>query len=107
MKETLARLVPERRQEVQEFRKQHGDTKIGEVTVGMVHTSFCLLLYQIRDSYRFVLLFLYFILNNYLSMFQAYGGMRGIKGMTCETSVLDPVEVCFAAAKCYLIKLEK
>ena len=40
-------------------------------------------------------------------MFQAYGGMRGIKGMTCETSVLDPVEVCFAAAKCYLIKLEK
>lgn len=57
LKETLARLVPERRQEVQEFRKQHGDTKIGEVTVGM-----------------------------------AYGGMRGIKGMTCETSVLDPVE---------------
>lgn len=57
LKETLARLVPEKRSEVQEFRKQHGSTKIGDVTVGM-----------------------------------AYGGMRGIKGMICETSVLDPNE---------------
>ena len=40
LKETLARLVPEKRSEVQEFRKQHGDTKIGDVTVGMVCTAY-------------------------------------------------------------------
>eukprot|EP00794_Sanderia_malayensis_P003543 gene3543-4046_t len=57
LKDTLALLVPEKRREVQEFRKQHNDTKIGDVTVT-----------------------------------QAYGGMRGIKAMICETSVLDPVE---------------
>ena len=28
--------------------------------------------------------------------FKAYGGMRGIKGMICETSVLDPNEVHIA-----------
>jgi len=46
-----------KRQEVAEFRKEHNNTKIGEVNVGM-----------------------------------AYGGMRGIKGLVTETSVLDPEE---------------
>lgn len=53
----LEQLVPVKRQEVAEFRKEHANTKIGEVTVGM-----------------------------------AYGGMRGIKGLVTETSVLDPEE---------------
>merc|ERR1719494_1525630 len=57
LKERLEQLVPEKRQEVAEFRKEHGNTKIGDVTVAM-----------------------------------AYGGMRGIKGLVTETSVLDPEE---------------
>jgi len=57
LKERLTQLVPEKRAEVAEFRKEYSGHKIGEVTVGM-----------------------------------AYGGMRGIKGMVTETSVLDPVE---------------
>jgi len=53
----MEEIVPGKRQEVAEFRKEHGNTKIGEVTVGM-----------------------------------AYGGMRGIKGLVTETSVLDADE---------------
>jgi len=57
LKGRLEQLIPDKRQEVAEFRKEHGNTKIGDVTVGM-----------------------------------AYGGMRGIKGLVTETSVLDPEE---------------
>jgi len=57
LRERLEELVPIKRQEVAAFRKEHGDTKIGDVTVNM-----------------------------------AYGGMRGIKGLVTETSVLDPAE---------------
>lgn len=53
----LEELIPDKRKEVADFRKEHGNTKIGEVTVSM-----------------------------------AYGGMRGIKGLVTETSVLDPEE---------------
>merc|ERR1712224_906600 len=53
----MEELVPVKRKEVAEFRKEHGNTKIGDVTVGM-----------------------------------AYGGMRGMKGLVTETSVLDPEE---------------
>jgi len=53
----MEELIPIKRQEVAEFRKEHGNTKIGEVTVNM-----------------------------------AYGGMRGIKGLVTETSVLDAEE---------------
>lgn len=49
--------IPEKQKEIKEFRKAHGSTKVGEVTVDMM-----------------------------------YGGMRGIKGMVWETSVLDPEE---------------
>lgn len=31
-------------------------------------------------------------INLYLNDLQMYGGMRGIKGLVCETSVLDPDE---------------
>lgn len=57
LKTRLGELVPEKRKEVAEFRKEHNNTKIGEVNVGM-----------------------------------AYGGMRGIKGLVTETSVLDAEE---------------
>lgn len=57
LKSRLEEIIPGKRQEVAEFRKEHANTKIGEVTVGM-----------------------------------AYGGMRGIKGLVTETSVLDPEE---------------
>jgi len=57
LKSRLEELIPVKRQEVAEFRKEHGNTKIGEVTVNM-----------------------------------AYGGMRGIKGLVTETSVLDADE---------------
>ena len=45
-------------EEIKAFRKAHGDTKVGEITVDMM-----------------------------------YGGMRGMKGLVTETSVLDPEEV--------------
>jgi len=57
LKSRLEELIPIKRQEVAEFRKEHGNAKIGEVTVNM-----------------------------------AYGGMRGIKGLVTETSVLDAEE---------------
>ena len=47
-------------EEIKAFRKAHGDTKVGEITVDMM-----------------------------------YGGMRGMKGLVTETSVLDPEEVRF------------
>ncbi|XP_065839629.1 citrate synthase, mitochondrial-like [Oscarella lobularis] len=55
LKETLDKTIPEKQEEVKQFRREYGDKKIGEITVD-----------------------------------QAYGGMRGLKAMVCETSVLDP-----------------
>lgn len=57
LKALLAVKIPKERERVKNFRKQHGSTKVGEITVDMI-----------------------------------YGGMRGIKGLICETSVLDPDE---------------
>jgi len=57
LRDVLSKKVPEVQAEVKEFRKQHGKTKVGEITVDMM-----------------------------------YGGMRGIKGLVTETSVLDPEE---------------
>jgi len=57
LKDVLAVKVPEFQKQVKNFRGQHGNTKVGEVTVDMM-----------------------------------YGGMRGIKALVTETSVLDPEE---------------
>jgi citrate synthase len=57
LKGILADKIPKEQERVKAFRKAHGATKVGEVTVEMM-----------------------------------YGGMRGIKGLVCETSVLDPDE---------------
>lgn len=57
LKSILAEKIPKEQERVKNFRKQHGATKVGDVTVDMM-----------------------------------YGGMRGIKGLVCETSVLDPDE---------------
>eukprot|EP00106_Octopus_bimaculoides_P011928 XP_014779370.1 PREDICTED: citrate synthase, mitochondrial-like [Octopus bimaculoides] len=57
LKDVLEKKIPEKQKEVIEFRKQYGNTKIGEVTVD-----------------------------------QVFGGMRGIKGLVTETSVLDADE---------------
>ncbi|CAL8110491.1 unnamed protein product [Orchesella dallaii] len=57
LKDVLAQKIPAERENVKNFRKEHGNTVVGEVTVDMM-----------------------------------YGGMRGIKGLVCETSVLDPEE---------------
>merc|ERR1712110_868186 len=57
LKSALAEKIPVVQEEVKAFRKQHGDTKIGEITVD-----------------------------------QIYGGMRGMKGLVTETSVLDADE---------------
>lgn len=55
--ETLHAIIPAEQKRVGEFRKTHGNVKLGEYTID-----------------------------------QAYGGMRGIKGLVTETSVLDPEE---------------
>lgn len=57
LKDVLSKKVPAVQAEVKEFRKEHGKTTVGHVTVDMM-----------------------------------YGGMRGIKGLVTETSVLDPEE---------------
>ncbi|XP_052799711.1 citrate synthase, mitochondrial-like [Mya arenaria] len=57
LRDVLAAQIPEKQEEVKAFRKDHGKTKVGEVTVDMM-----------------------------------YGGMRGIRGLVTETSVLDPDE---------------
>lgn len=57
LKGILANKIPKEIERVKNFRKSHGSTKVGDVTVDMM-----------------------------------YGGMRGIKGLVWETSVLDPNE---------------
>lgn len=57
LKERLEQLIPEKQAQIKAFRKAHGSSVVGEVTVDMM-----------------------------------YGGMRGIKGLVTETSVLDPDE---------------
>lgn len=57
LKEVLAKKIPEHNKKVVDFRKQHGDTVVQNITVDMI-----------------------------------YGGMRSMKAMICETSVLDPEE---------------
>jgi len=57
LKTVLTEKIPVVQEEVKAFRKQHGNTKVGEITVDMM-----------------------------------YGGMRGMKGLVTETSVLDAEE---------------
>lgn len=57
LKAVLAEKIPEHNEQVKAFRKEHGNTKVGEIFVD-----------------------------------QIYGGMRTMKSMICETSVLDPEE---------------
>merc|ERR1719495_441244 len=57
LKGVLAEKIPVVQEEVKAFRKEHGNTKVGEITVDMM-----------------------------------YGGMRGMKGLVTETSVLDADE---------------
>jgi len=57
LKSALTEKIPVVQEEVKAFRKSHGETKIGEITVD-----------------------------------QIYGGMRGMKGLVTETSVLDADE---------------
>ncbi|CAK9798465.1 Probable citrate synthase 2, mitochondrial [Anthophora plagiata] len=57
LKKVLSEKIPKEQERIKAFRKQHGSTKVGEVTVDMM-----------------------------------YGGMRGIKGLVWEPSVLDPEE---------------
>ncbi|KAB7500911.1 putative citrate synthase 2, mitochondrial [Armadillidium nasatum] len=57
LKAVVAAKIPVMQERVKSFRKKHGETKVGEITVDMM-----------------------------------YGGMRGMKGLVTETSVLDPEE---------------
>merc|ERR1712126_704523 len=57
LRDVLTDLIPKEQKAVAAFRKEHGDKKVGEITVDMM-----------------------------------YGGMRGMKGLVTETSVLDADE---------------
>ncbi|KAK4303266.1 hypothetical protein Pmani_024703 [Petrolisthes manimaculis] len=57
LREIMSQKIPAMQEEVKKFRKAHGVTKVGEITVDMM-----------------------------------YGGMRDMKGLVTETSVLDPEE---------------
>ena len=39
LKSVLAEKIPEKQEEVKAFRKQHGNTKVGEITVDMVRNN--------------------------------------------------------------------
>ena len=43
LKSVLAEKIPEKQEEVKAFRKQHGNTKVGEITVDMVRNNIYLL----------------------------------------------------------------
>lgn len=58
LKDVLRNLIPKEQARIKTFRKKHGKTVVGQITVDMM-----------------------------------YGGMRGMKGLVYETSVLDPDEV--------------
>ncbi|XP_072423129.1 LOW QUALITY PROTEIN: citrate synthase, mitochondrial [Chiloscyllium punctatum] len=64
LKDVLAEIIPKEQSRIRAFKKQHGQTVIGQINVDMVRT--CVL---------------------------PQGGMRGMKGLVYETSVLDPEEV--------------
>ncbi|MCK4965666.1 citrate (Si)-synthase, partial [bacterium] len=55
LKEKLASIIPDLRDDLKSLVKEHGDKKISDVTVA-----------------------------------QAFGGMRGVKGLVCDTSYVDP-----------------
>ncbi len=55
IQETMAKLIPQWREEIGAFVKEHGDVEIGKVTLK-----------------------------------QIYGGMRGIRGLICDTSAVEP-----------------
>lgn len=57
LKDVLRNLIPKEQARIKTFRKKHGKTVVGQITVDMM-----------------------------------YGGMRGMKGLVYETSVLDPDE---------------
>lgn len=73
LKEVLAKKIPEHNKKVAEFRKEHNSTVVQQVSIDMVWTLF--------SSSKCLIVF-----------FQIYGGMRSMKGMVTETSVLDPEE---------------
>lgn len=55
LKQRMAEIIPEMREEIRDFLKEHGDKVVSEVTLA-----------------------------------QAYGGMRGVKAMVCDTSEVPP-----------------
>lgn len=79
-------MIPKEQAKIKSFRQQHGSTAIGQITVDMVSggtggggggTGLCQPITEPCAS---------------ISP-QVYGGMRGMKGLIYETSVLDPDEV--------------
>ena len=84
-------MIPKEQARIKSFRQQHGSTAIGQITVDMVRggtgmgghkgggrAPVCAS--RNRELRPSILL-------------QVYGGMRGMKGLIYETSVLDPDEV--------------
>ncbi|OXU28563.1 hypothetical protein TSAR_005594 [Trichomalopsis sarcophagae] len=65
LRKVLADKIPKEQERIKAFRKQHGATKVGEVTVDM---------------------------RPLIGSGIMYGGMRGIKGLVWEPSVLDAEE---------------
>ena len=78
----MAAMIPNVQKDVKEFRAQHGETKVGEVNVNMVGDA---LRPRNEPSTHSVV----------LCVVKMYGGMRGIRGLVTETSLLDPEEASF------------
>ena len=54
LKETMYRVVPEKQEEVAEFRKQYGDKSLGEYTVDQVyftHIAYCVTISKIASHF--------------------------------------------------------
>jgi citrate synthase len=82
LKDKFSEIVPKEQARVKKLKTEHGDLPLGQVTLSMVSAA------ARQDDLATCFEF------NDFSFCQAYGGMRGIKGLVTETSLLDPEEVC-------------
>lgn len=72
LKDVLADKIVAHQKKVTAFRKEHAGTIVQAISIDMVHAMCCVESLQMPT--------------------QIYGGMRSMKALVCETSVLDPEE---------------
>lgn len=93
LKDVLADLIPKEQNRIKNFKQQYGKTNIGQITVDMVGCFLGGRPQCVIDDTPSVLVLMGHVTFYPCLLPQVYGGMRGMKGLVYETSVLDPDEV--------------